>query len=705
MNPSNFSATISPMSFDENTNLAVNEPNDVIDVTKYKRMISKLKQKNTHYKEEINQLQKTISTLKISNDRNQAEINSLKEDQQVLQLQLEAGHASHIESETAWASVKAQNNQLMVANESLQNQIDNQRAELGKYSKGREEMVGLIKNLNDALCKSESNYSKVFYENQELMKKRRSPKLFENDSIDFSYINVPYKDSNMNTKITNIIKSNQLKSPQKVQAIINETSSALEIKDVENDHIKSEINELKKEAEKRDDNSQKMNDLYTKIFNELKQVEISSHGFDGKMFCDTNQAFTSFMVKHALDFDFIQKNSHVSYELFSEEVRSQILSQYDGLSKTLFAAIFIINSELKKQLNSAKEAILQMDNLTDAVKIFGCKKPEELPERINRFIQKIEKYQINNQKLCEALKESKRSLQKSEKQIESLTSQNDTLIEANNQLKSKMASLTNELALVRPETRQISPASLKYDQYDQKKDATIQQLKAEIAQKDTVIQKLNSSNESLKIENLKFKEIEVALRQKLDALQRSFQQLKLQHYNDQQKAKRKIKNIQRSHEKEINEMNDQVEEMKCIMSQTIAEYHNKIEQLTDLSKNLSNSLAESEKRNKDLCDDNSRLKIAVQSLQMKISSDEAKMKQERQTNEAKTMAQILAVETKMHETHSSEKAKIESQKQNLIDFVADELGLMYGVDVSDLDEEGFKQLILKVKSDLRKQDY
>ena len=69
------------------------------------------------------------------------------------------------------------------------------------------------------------------------------------------------------------------------------------------------------------------------------------------------------------------------------------------------------------------------------------------------------------------------------------------------------------------------------------------------------------------------------------------------------------------------------------------------------------------------------------------------------------MAQILAVETKMHETHSSEKAKIESQKQNLIDFVADELGLMYGADVTDLDEDGFRQLILKVKSDLRKQDY
>lgn len=700
MNPSNLTSTISPISFDEHTNITTIETNEIADISKYKRLISKLKQKNTHYKEEIAQLQKIISGLKISNDRTQAEVNSLKEDQQVLQLQLEAGHASHIESETAWASVKAQNNQLMVANESLQNQIDNQRAELAKYSKAREEMVGLIKNLNDALCKSESNYSKLFYENQELIKKRRSPKLFECDNIDFSYINIPYKDSTINTKISNIVKSGQLKSPQKVQSIINETSSALELKDVENDHIKSEIAELKKEVEKRDENSQKLNEMYTRIFNELKQVEISSHGFDGKMFCDTNQAFTSFMVKHALDFDFMRKNSSVSYELFSEEVRSQIISQYDGLSKTLFAAIFIINSELKKQLDSAKSAIYKMDSLTDAVKIFGCKSPEELPDRINRFIQKVEKARDKNQKLMEALKESKRDLQKSEKEIANLTSQNDSLLEANNQLKLKVTSLTNELTYAKPEIRDI-----KLNQLDQKKDEAIQQLNSQIEQKAAIIEKLNSMNESLKAENLKYKEIEASLRQKLEILQRSFQQLKLQQYNDQQKVKRKMKNVQRNHEREINDTNDQIEEMKSIMAQTISEYHSKIEQLTCLSKNLSSSLAESEKRNKELCDDNSRLKIAVQSLQMKISSDEAKMKQERQTNEAKLMAQILAVETKMHETHSSEKAKIESQKQNLIDFVADELGLMYGVDVTDLDEEGFRQLILKVKSDLRKQDY
>ena len=322
-----------------------------------------------------------------------------------------------------------------------------------------------------------------------------------------------------------------------------------------------------------------------------------------------------------------------------------------------------------------------MDSLTDALKIFGCKAPEELPDRINRFIQKIEKIQIKNKNLIEALKDTKRNLKKSESEIANLVAQNDSLLEANNQLKLQMASLTNDLTY------------------------TIQQLQSQVDQKDSIIEKLNSMNESLKAENLKGKEVEAALRQNLEALQRSFQQLKLQLYNEQQKAKRKMKNAQKNHEREIVETNDQIEEMKSIMSQTIAEYHNKIEQLTSLSKSLSNSLAESEKRNKELCDDNSRLKIAVQSLQMKISSDEAKMKQERQTNEAKTMAQILAVETKMHETHSSEKAKIESQKQNLIDFVADELGLMYGADVTDLDEDGFRQLILKVKSDLRKQDY
>ena len=141
------------------------------------------------------------------------------------------------------------------------------------------------------------------------------------------------------------------------------------------------------------------------------------------------------------------------------------------------------------------------------------------------------------------------------------------------------------------------------------------------------------------------------------------------------------------------------------MASSTSDCHRKIDQLNALAKRLSASLSESEKRNRELCNDNSRLKIAVQSLQMKVASDEDKMKQEIQASEARAMAQILATETKLHESHNTEKAKIIGQKQSLIGFVADELGTFYGIHSSELDDEGFKELIMKVKSDLKKSNF
>ncbi|OHS95354.1 hypothetical protein TRFO_38516 [Tritrichomonas foetus] len=725
-NKDNLTTTISPISFGDNpSSLSFNDVNcyneqggfnkfnpkeDLNDVTKYKKLLAKYKKKSKISKDEITSLQKQVSYFRIENDRIKTHINSLKEDNHMLQLQLEAGHASHVESETAWTSIKSQNNQLLMANDSLQKQIESQRNEISKYAKERQSIVVLVRNLHDALCQSEVNYSKLLDENQELKKScKKSNKLFESDNLDFNALTFPYKDLNFASKLITLSRSTQYSGLQKVQTIINETAKEIDGKNSELTEITNELNEIKSEFSKKEENLKKTNDMYSIIFNELKQVELSAHNFEGRLFCDMDHAFRDFMAKHTLDFDFVKRNSNIAYELFSEEIRSQLLSQFNGLSEQLIIAFFIINAELKKQLANANKSLMKADSLRNSLDIFSCKSPEDLPKKIDAVVHKLGKLQTLKKQLVKALDDTKGKLKNAEKENEKLNEQLNSTKSSNNKLKNKIRNLSAELQTTKNDFS--NPQNHNPNQFhqnspinseDEAKKEAILLLKTQLLQKDGQIQRLTTTLETLKAENSRNAELANGFRQKLELLQHSYQQIKMQQMNDHEKAKKKLKSFQKDREIELNEMNDRIEELTRTLSSNSLENHRKIEQLNALAKKLSISLAESERRGRDLCTDNSRLKIAVQTLQMKIISDQDRMKQERQATEAKAVAQILAVETKMHESHSTEKAKIVGQKQSLIEFVADELGTIYGIDSNDLDDETFKELILRVKIDLRK---
>ena len=713
MNQDNLTTTISPISFGDHPSFSIANnqqvENQLEEAVKYKKQLVKLKRKHKQAVEESSNLQKQASALKIEGDRLRAQLNSLREDNQMLQLQLEAGHASHVESETAWTSLKAQNGQLHLANTSLLKQIENQRNELAKYSKERQSIVILVKNLHNALCLSEANYSKLLDENNEL-KKRKPTKLFENDTIDFNSVTFNYDDPNLTQLFTQIIRSPQPTPVQKVQAIVNETSKALNAKNEELDKLENELKKLKEQNEKDNENWKKSNEMYTMIFNELKQVEISAHSFDGRLFCDMDQAFLSFMAKYALDFDFIRKNSPISYELFSEETRAQILSKYDGITQKLFAAVFIINAELKRQLATAKRALLKQESFTELMKMLNCNTPEELPNIFTKFFKKIEKLQNAKKSLSKTIKEARVNSKKAEEEIEVLCSQVDNLKSANSKLKTKLQTLIAQWNGKSSSYSKVSSTSLSGSEIinhsqEEKYKEEIDNLNSLLHQRDSQIQQLMTSNEALNNENSKNLDTIAKLNNKLDTIQQAYQQLKMQQLSDQEKSKRKIRNLRNEYDRELAESNNRFEEIQRSMASSTSDCHRKIDQLNALAKRLSTSLSESEKRNRELCNDNSRLKIAVQSLQMKVASDEDKMKQEIQASEARAMAQILATETKLHESHNTEKAKIIGQKQSLIGFVADELGTFYGIHSSELDDEGFKELIMKVKSDLKKSNF
>lgn len=660
------------------------------ELERYKKLVSKYKKQSSSYKDRLNEAQKQITTLNLKNDKLQAKYNSLKEDTAMLELQLEAAKASHVEGETAWSSLKLQNNQFKKANDSLQAQIDSQRKEITKYSKERQDLIELIKNLNEALCKSESNYSKVLYQNQELVKKKNSSNLFPKEKNDLSLISLPFKDVSLKSKIASTLNSPQYKIPQKVQIIVNETSRIIDSKSDEINQIRTELEKANEVNQSSAVNSGKTIEFYESVFLELKKIELSAHELQNKTFYDVHQAFLQFMSKYALDFDFIQNK--VTFELFSEDVRSRILSKYDGLSQKFVESLFIINDELNRQLQTAKRSLQTVDEINEIIRIFGCNDPSELPQQIDKFVQKIDKLKNKNAKLLEMLKESQEKLEKEQDRYKQLASEAA-------QLQSQCNQMSNDM-LTKTELPPVTPRKIDFE--DPQKDATIKRLQAQIAQKDLQLQQLNPTLDNLKVENLKKSETEAYLRNQLEALQKSYQELKLQQIEYKSKAKKKFKHLQKNNHNAISDLNQQVEEFKTLLSDTTSQYRKKIEQLNSLSQSLSNSLKESEQRNQNLCSDNSRLQIAVQSLQMKISSDEDKMKKEKQANEAKSMAQILAVETKMHESYSIEKAQILRQKQSLIDFVANELGLLYGIENPDLDDESFKELIRKAKFDIQK---
>jgi chromosome segregation ATPase len=160
--------------------------------------------------------------------------------------------------------------------------------------------------------------------------------------------------------------------------------------------------------------------------------------------------------------------------------------------------------------------------------------------------------------------------------------------------------------------------------------------------------------------------------------------------------------LHQNHVHELKEQRESAREAHQTLEKENADLKQTIAQLNALTKGLTDSLSESERRNQILSDDVANVTASRHALERKVNSLEGQFEQTRQAMHAQTTAQILAVEARLTQAHNTERARLLAENQTILGLISDELGSLYGLRDLELDSQSCRAFIQKVKTDLSK---
>ena len=649
-----------------------------------------------------------LSELTIENDKLVTDGNAAAEDLKMLKLQLEAAHATHLEGQTAWNALQSKNRQMTATIDAMNEQLDSQRREVAELCEGRSQCLRLIETMHKALCHAESKIGELAAENQRLKSVR-----VERVQPEFRLceLNMPFKDE-LGEKVEAIWRAEALSVKQKLQMTMDEAAKAIE-KGEEREPVQpvvdeEELRQAKKEA-------QTYKEILGSLVAGLKQLAANEASIEDKAICAANRGLQQFLALHALDVECFKDcldTRFISFGILgpeNEQNRIEIVKQISEVSAeadAFVSAVLIVNDYLNKEVKKLAGSLTSRKDLEEAANALGITDLAEIPDRMKEIRKEVAKLVAYKKKLRNVARQLQKDVYEKESELSETSLRLSELASENEQLKCQLQIAENKQVLGQPESPNTSHSSYVSGSGFEAMEEKIQMLESSLAQKEDELQRLKEIHAQSSYEaEVSIQQLEQrahSLSVKLDTIQQAYQQLKVRDLESKDRYKKKVHTLNKQHVRELNEQRARLQEAQQLLNTANAGLQERITQTNLLSKQLAESLAESEKRNQLLNEEVTRLSTTKQTLEGRLKALEEKSTKEKQVLQAQATARILAAETQIHEASTKEKSHLQKQITRLTSYIVDELGSFYGVTGAAMDDESCHQLLIRAKADLYK---
>ena len=701
---------------------------------KAKKQIIELSQQISDLNQKYNSLLVYHEQIAQEHKSRESEIENLKD--QITRMKTEAIRLN----DTCTTAVREKDN-IQAALDVLQEQMDSQKSELNELSDEREKFLLLIQKLHSLVCVYEEELETTKTQNIQLKdksKKTISPNLFA-DQINLEAITFPFNDE-LKGRIKTIISYDHFQSTQKVQLIVNEIAKDMSKLNQKFTDLNSEdqqkalsINDIKARF-------QKIYDLLHSLQREWKNLECNENGIDVMAFCDKDQVFLNFVAEQSVKFNSIPNITDVlgplavTTDIFSNEgegKRKQLINEVAENNKdlsSLISALFLINLRLKKQISLLLQSKGEKADINNVVKSLGVEQITDVPSYIQELQGKIEHLKSTRKEVHVALVAARDAIVTKEQEADilnrqladlrqrnaDLSKENDTLRNQLEKMKTTQLSVVQKIAPSSPPTKLDSTSHL---QSSQSSIDSVDDFQAALTNMQEMIQSKSRENLALKeqIAQLeqenrqiqvakanKYAKREQSLRQQIKDLEEALSETSSNLSKTKKRAKSSINQMKARQDAEFNQLTQGFEKVKADLQAELSEAKEKAEKAQAQINELQDSIAESEKKNKDLNDEKVKISRTLQSLEASVNSAQEKYIRDQKSQQAAFSVKILNIETQHQKETKELRLKYEAEKQKTLDYFTQRLGAIYGIADLDSDESSLNQIFTRLQSDIGK---
>jgi chromosome segregation ATPase len=672
-------------------------------VSKYRRAAKEYRRRLESVCADLQSSLAEVHALTLERDRLEAQLQTTEHDNEVLQLQLEAAHASHIESESAWTSAHANAKQLATTIDSLSTQAEHQHTEIAGYCAERGALLVLVHKLHSALCQSESTLCDALAENQRLKQRREAIRFPVPEALT---IPNPFK-GELGVAVAEIVSATNSSASNKIHLVLQEVATAIDEAERQSSERTAVLEKALQNAEEKHD---KTKQTAAVIVANLRQLALHEAQIDRKLFCSADEAFRQLMAMRAFEcscFDDSIDSRFLPFHLFGDENRShrlEIVRQIENTSReasAFLAALFTVNFHALKQIKVLLDAAADKVAIDSALAVLGLTDPQEIPATIEAIQSRFAALRADRKQLRQLVREQQRDVTDERSMQEMLSHK---LTESEKQISSLHATVQRLTAQV----SELEAAS----QVPREKDCSvaldsqISELKRALQEKESALTRARARQSeselmvSGEVERLTL--LNASLTKKLELLCEAYSKLKRKEGKSRNSRDRALSHAKRDYHSALQTSQEEFESERKLLVDTNAELQRQITDLKNLGRNLTNSLEESEKRNQFLQDQLSRLTVRNSTLQKQIVIAEERFEQVKQSLQAQATARSLSLETRLVQAQNEERSKLMAETQSLLGLVADELGPLYGMSGLDLDRKSCLQLLQTVAADLKR---
>lgn len=694
---------------------------------KKKRICDKLSAANTanqQLKVSITDNERRIQNISAENKLLKQEIDDLK---------LQVGTQQAIQGGNSNA-IGRLNDDLKVKMESisvLEDTIKSQLSEIEQLTEQRDTLVQLLQKSHCVLCKTETTTFSMKSELDSLKARQQQVqsknfKMFPEPSFSLSGLNIPFEGA-LGNETQKIVKYEHYQPQQRIQLILNESQKRIA-------QLESTVSELQEEKAKfetistESEKKAEMNlEFLNAIIKELKNLASNETQLSRTSGIKEDRSFISFVAQKCSEVDPLIKeiaasNSKYipSYFFFADDQEQRIATLQRLLSPneetmSLFMTQFLLNIQLRRQLNKATIAAEQAHEFQPIIESLGVQKADEIPLLIDDYKEQIEKLSTARTQLRKSLKQSQAALLQQNKAdntcqvaLEKLQLQVDTLSNEREILEVKVNVMENDIRAKDTEIKSLNKQLT--DALARCNGEKETELEMDIQNKQNQIKSLNEQISQLQnqlegaaaIQQRALKKQENAHRKMLEELSLQLTQVAEENERKFQKSKKIIKALKTNHQLEMEKCKSNYEASKAMLEQSNAQLANKAKEATENTQKLIQNLADSEKEIQKLSSENAKLCATQKALEVQLAAAKDKAVKEKQNSQNQIAAQALVIESKIQERANQIKQEFNEQKKNLVDSVLRTIGQVYSINHNVFDEQNLDQLLIQAQKDLEK---
>lgn len=608
----------------------------------------------------------------------------------------------------------------------LEKQYNVIKEDLIAVSESRSQLVNLIHRIYAPFCHFEERIEVLQNQIKKLQNKsKKSSNPVFSDKFDFNQLAFPFEEPVLK-KIQHILSLDHFQTIQKLQLIINDIAKTLSQTDKEKAQLESYVHSSEEYLKDMKSKYHKLYEFTFGLMRELKNLECNEHKIEKIAFCHGDTRFIQIIAENAFTFDKNTDPSPVLGQLFVTadifddshlEARRTLIEsiQKEELSvSTIVSALFLLNSHLRKQVAELMNGQVEKTKITEALHKLGV-------DNISQAYEYIEDVKVQFKRMKESRKEAHRALVNANNDIEEKSKECKALCLKIEELQTHIEGLTQENITLKNE---IEVARGECQRYAEKaephtNDHSENMLSTITALQNTVREKSRENKELKECVNILKEEIEndrEQNRKDVNKISRSYKReienlTSALQYSENKASKNKkkatvtISELKKQYLREIELSQEQIETLKTNYEKEVSQFKSRSDKAENELKSKREEIIEAEKNNQTLMSENTKLKNELRVLEMKNQMLIEQNIKDQKSAQAANAAQMFGLESIRQKEQKDLRVKFDQEKQRIIEYFTTKLGLLYGINDLDYDEQTINQIFARVHNDLNKLKY